>query len=33
MPADPADVVRVDVVWRGQPLSIAVQGVTRALVH
>jgi hypothetical protein len=32
-PADPADVVRVDVVWRGQPLSIAVQGVTRALVH
>jgi hypothetical protein len=33
VPADPADVVRVDVVWRGQPLSIAVQGATRALVH
>ena len=32
-PADPADVVRINVLWRGQPLSIAVQGVTRALVH
>jgi hypothetical protein len=32
-PADPADVVRIDVLWRGQPLSIAVQGATRALVH
>lgn len=32
-PVDPADVVRVDVVWRGQPLSIAVQGATPALVH
>jgi hypothetical protein len=32
-PVDPADVVRVDVLWRGQPLSIAVQGASRALVH
>jgi chemotaxis protein CheX len=32
-PADPADVVRIDVLWRGQPMSIAVQGATRALVH
>jgi hypothetical protein len=31
-PADPADVVRVDVLWRGRPLSIAVQGATGALV-
>jgi hypothetical protein len=33
VPADPADVVRIDVVWRGQPLAIAVQGTARALVH
>ena len=32
-PADPADVVRVDVLWRGQPLSIVVQGAAPALVH
>jgi hypothetical protein len=32
-PADPADVVRIDVTWRGRPLSIAVQGANRALVH
>jgi len=32
-PADPADVVRLEVLWRGQPLAISVQGATRALVH
>ena len=31
-PVDPADVVRIDVLWRGQPMSIAVQGATGALV-
>jgi hypothetical protein len=25
-PRDPADVARVDVLWRGEPLSISVQG-------
>jgi hypothetical protein len=28
---DPADVVRIDVQWRGQPLSISVQGSAGAL--
>jgi chemotaxis protein CheX len=32
-PADPADVVRVEVLWRGRPLAITVQGAIRALVH
>ena len=28
---NPGDVVRVDVLWRGQPLSISVQGALPAL--
>jgi hypothetical protein len=32
-PSDPADVVRLEVLWRGQPLAISVQGARRALVH